>query len=557
MDEAQLKNYLQNNFPEEGNACEHKQFGNLRHSFSGQKGEDIISYVSAMANMEGGHLVIGVKDNTLDIIGIKNFGKHQKNNACHTIKELCPNLNSEGLRCEEITTSDTGKTVWIIHIPKHKSRLPVYAHKIAWQRIDECLAEITQERLDAILNETLQGDDWSAVVMPEAKISDLDADALAGARKKFRDRNINESWCADFDSWSDDKFLDRARLTINGQQTRASLLLLGKSSATHFLSPHPAQITWYFADDKNEYLHVGPPFFLNTTRILEKINARNSPQKLFPKNQLLPVEVIKFETKSILEALHNCIAHQNYDRHARIVVSEFSDRVVFENAGSFFQGQAEDYFRGDLTPDQYRNPWLAQAMHEIRMIDTMGFGISQMTQLQRSRYLPLPDYSHSTDMNVRLEIHGSPIDERYSQLLLERQDLDIDTVILLDRVQKNLDIPLHAQRKLRRDKLIEGTRSNLRVTASVAKATGTQAKYTQQKGMETKQIKELVKSHLNQFPGSTRPELNQLLFAVLSLDLTEKQKRDKITNVLSSMKNTDKSVWSEGRGPGSKWYLVK
>lgn len=42
---------------------------NLKNSFAGDEKNDVISYVSAIASMKGGHLVIGVQDKTLAIVG--------------------------------------------------------------------------------------------------------------------------------------------------------------------------------------------------------------------------------------------------------------------------------------------------------------------------------------------------------------------------------------------------------------------------------------------------------------------------------------------------------
>lgn len=42
---------------------------NLKNSFSNDPHKDVISYLSGISNMEGGHLVIGVADGTLDIVG--------------------------------------------------------------------------------------------------------------------------------------------------------------------------------------------------------------------------------------------------------------------------------------------------------------------------------------------------------------------------------------------------------------------------------------------------------------------------------------------------------
>jgi len=73
MTETQLQKYLQERYPQENEKCEWKEFKNLKHYIAGHEGDDIISYVSAIANMKGGHLVIGVKDQTLEIAGIQNF----------------------------------------------------------------------------------------------------------------------------------------------------------------------------------------------------------------------------------------------------------------------------------------------------------------------------------------------------------------------------------------------------------------------------------------------------------------------------------------------------
>jgi ATP-dependent DNA helicase RecG len=172
-----------------------------------------------------------------------------------------------------------------------------------------------RERLATILNEPATQADWSAEVVESASITDLDPDALATARAKFKEHKIIAAWYADIDGWDWPTFLDKAKLTANGHVTRTALLLLGKAGAAHFLSPHPAQITWKLDAEDRAYQHFGPPFILATTELLKRL--RNVPQKLFPSNQLLPVEIQKYDTRSILEAMHSCIAHQDYTRQER------------------------------------------------------------------------------------------------------------------------------------------------------------------------------------------------------------------------------------------------
>ena len=54
----------------------------------------------------------------------------------------------------------------------------------------------------------------------------------------------------------------------------------------------------------------------------------------------------------IREALHNCIAHQDYQLGARVVVVEFPDRLVFSNKGGFIPGDVERVISLDA-PEPY------------------------------------------------------------------------------------------------------------------------------------------------------------------------------------------------------------
>lgn len=91
--------------------------------------------------------------------------------------------------------------------------------------------------------------------------------------------------------------------------------------------------------------------------------------KIYPNNTLIPIEVCKYDEKIILEALHNCIAHQRYQSNCRIIVTEKEECLEFWNAGDFFEGKYEDYIKGIKTPKKYRNPFLVQAMVNIKIID--------------------------------------------------------------------------------------------------------------------------------------------------------------------------------------------
>jgi ATP-dependent DNA helicase RecG len=552
MTETDLQHHLRQHFPKENAACEWKEFKNLTHSVSGRKGEDIASYISAIANMEGGHLVIGVEDATLQIVGIQNFHDYTPENIRQRLLGRCSNLDSEGFWVETFLTDDTRRTVWIFHIPRHRPRLPVYAHDKLWQRLDDALIEMRQERLDAILTEPMGTSDWSAQIVETASLADLDPVALALAREKFTEKHRNAPFAAEITRWDPPTFLDKAKITIQGRITHTALLLLGKAESSHFL-PGLAQITWKLVGEQQAYEHFGLPFLLTTTQVLHRI--RNVGYKIFPQNQLLATEVSKYDTRVILEALHNAIAHQDYQLRSRILVTEKADRLMFENAGGFFQGKPEDYFSGEQTPSRYRNPWLTQAMVSLNMIDTMGFGISTMTLSQRKRYFPLPDYSKSGADHVVLEIYGHVIDENYTRLLLEHQDLPLATVMLLDRLQKKLRISDDAATLLRKQGLIEGRKPNYYLAAQVAKTVGKKDAYIRNRAFDDNYYKDLILGYLAKYGSASRDELLGLILDKFSDALDEKQKQNKFRNLLYAMSRRDQTIVKSRDFPKGRWVL--
>lgn len=226
-------------------------------------------------------------------------------------------------------------------------------------------------------------------------------------------------------------------------------------------------------------------------------------------------------------------------------------QAVDAAAGSFYEGSPDDYTSGEKTPERYRNPFLAQAMVNLGMIDTLGYGIHTMVLAQRNRYFPLPDYILSEYQKVTLQIYGHSIDENYSKLLIEQKDLPLTKVVLLDRVQKKLPITDEAATMLKKDKLIAGRKPNFYVEASIAAATDDKATYIKNRAFDDDHYKKMVLAYLKKFKSGTRQDFESLILEKLSNVLTDKQKKDKVRNLLQAMRRDDQI-----RLNGRNWELV-
>jgi len=552
---AELQHWLRAHFPKENERYEWKEWHSLKSNISGRKGDDLVSYVSALANMEGGCVVIGAQDKTLAPTGIRDFADYTLENLVHRVLGKTPGLPSMGLHVQELRANDTAAVVWLVHVPRHAPRELVLAHDKAWQRDGDSLVELRDDRRRAILAEHLQGEDWSAALVPDAALADLDEAAIAKAREKYLEKHQREPWAAQIPQWSVEKLLDKIGLTIHGRITRACLLLLGlRERATALLSPHPAEITWKVAAERvAEHFH--PPFLLATTAVAQRI--RNPNIKLFPANELLAVTLPRYDTNTVLlEGLHNCLAHQDYAQGGRIVVEESAGLVRMINLGGFFDGQPDDYASGARTPERYRNERLAKVMAEVGMIDKVGFGIHDMVLAQRRRFLPLPDYEGSSPLRTVFNVYGQAIDENYSHWLMERTDLPIEHVLWLDRVQKKRKLDAAQVAELRQAGLIEGRSPHLNISAQLAVATGQEVEYLNQRRPDADDYKTALCKLLALGP-QPRAKIDELLLPKLQLWIPELARRKEfVRTLLKEMVKEGRIQNIGGRTRAALWALM-
>ena len=549
MQESEIQQYLLRNYPQENAHCEWKEFKNLKNSFCGDEKDDVISYVSAIANMEGGHLVIGVHDKTLDIVGTDTYN-YDRQKAILRLTERCVNLSTEGLDIDEFVTDDTNRKVWVIHIPKHLPKRPVFAHNKAWQRIEDSLVEMTAERMSAILDEPIFSEtDWSAQIVADAMIEDLDEVAIAKARMMFKKvhSRIPE---AEVNAWTVETFLSKCGIMKNGGITRAAIILLGKYESAFKLRPAVAQVTWT-KQEVVDYEHFTVPFILTVDEILSKIE--NLTMREMPGGTLFPDTMKQYDDYTIREALHNCIAHQDYTMQQRINFVENPTYLYYSNAGSFIPGTLENALTNEEPQAYFRNECLCRAMVDFNMIDTVSRGIKKMFNEQWRRHFPMPDYEiDAKNRKVSVRIYGNEINEQYTNLLKTNKSLTLWDCISLDAIQKGRTIHEDIAQDLLNRGLIEGEAPNYTISLGIAKATRQLQGYTKQKGLDKEKIKQMILQYLKNAgtDGAKRDSIYEYVKDVMPQVKTHEQQLRLLGDILSAL-STDKLIYPKGR----TWFL--
>ena len=112
--------------------------------------------------------------------------------------------------------------------------------------------ELTPERLNAILEEQLFApDDWSAGIVENATLADLDELAVAKARVMYK-KVHSKILANEIDGWSVEELLSNSGIMIDGKLTRAAIILLGKPTAVFKLRPAVVEVTWTLRDAKED-----------------------------------------------------------------------------------------------------------------------------------------------------------------------------------------------------------------------------------------------------------------------------------------------------------------
>lgn len=451
-------------------------------------------YISALSNSaclqnrDFGYLIWGVNDETHEIEGTTIRLKNKKVGSQEL--EFWLNLNMQpkiDFSIHEFQY-EPNKKICLIKIPAAFNQ-PTKFRGIDYVRIDSSKTELKNfpDKARRIWNSTV---DWSSEIIENATINDLDKEAIHAAKESFRQKNKNKVFYYDIENWDNTTFLEKAKITKSGKITRTAIILLGKSEKSHLIYSD-LKIVWIYIDEKGtkRYFEIfDPPFFTVVDKVLSKIH--NEQLQILPKNSLITITVDKYNDWIIRELLNNCIAHQDYSKQSRIILTETIDDLTFFNVGKFYQGTIESYILNNFTPQTYRNQHLVTAMVNLGMIETIGSGIKKIFDLQRESYLPLPDY-YLTD-NVEVTLTGKVINEKYSQQLIENKNLDLGTVSILDKLQKG--IPIN----------------------------------------DTDYYKIII-AHLNKHKKATREDINNLLINILGTQLTETQKNNKIRNILAKM----------------------
>lgn len=363
-------------------------------------------------------------------------------------------------------------------------------------------------------------EDWTGNVVNDADLRSLDIGAVRAARAMFCERF--PSLADESRGWDDRTFLSRAGVLKRGKVTVAALILLGKRDAG--VLPDTVCIRWRLigrdgsVEDSRTFQG---PMLLASTQAVSMVRNWTVPSG--PEGR----QASAYRVSVLQEAVRNALQHQDYALGGTIdVIERDSESVEVVSRGSFPRRTPESFIDGPPQAKVPRNQFLVSAMAGLGAVPASGSGIKSMYLAQASRRFPMPDFDVSDD-RVSVLFHGIRAGA-YARVLDLREDIDLRTMIDLDRLAKLRFVPERRIRSLVRRGLVEVMDG----VPCIASGAGQDVLSAFVTGTEEDAVLDLIDRN-----GSvTRADVADILAARDRKELSPEQVRVKATNLLQSMR---------------------
>lgn len=361
--------------------------------------EELARHAAGLANHQGGVIVLGV-DSSGRVLGV---GELQPLQVTHALFAL-----SEGLILPFVETVELPERVLLVHIPKSPLAVALGPGRVPfWD--GRALRELPS-------GSPALEPDFTALVLPQASLSDLDPVEVLRLRRLLEERGSPLGGLPDLELLFALGLIERTEGVE--RPTVAGLLLAGSPLALRRLLPQ-AEVSYYF-HEKEEYTFredLLRPIPALLERLRDLIQARNRVHYLTV--GLFRLEVWDFDQEVYREALLNALVHRDWRSKDAIQVHHYPDRLEISNPGGFPEGiTPENILRH---PPKRRNPRLAEALYRLGYVERAGSGVDKMYRLLLKYGKEPPEYRTYPDA-LTLVLYNPELDEAFVRQVAEAQE---------------------------------------------------------------------------------------------------------------------------------------
>ena len=334
---------------------------------------DVYESICALLNRQGGHLFLGVADNT-EVTGVEEGAVATIVNQLATALNNPQKLSPPFYLSPEVVELD-GKVVVYLRVPE-SSQVHRTVNRI-FDRNDDGDLDITDHSAQvAQLYQRKQATYSENTIYPYAELADFRPDLLERARIRAKNENGGSHPWFEMD---DETLLKSAQLYKQDRQagtegyTLAGILLFGTDDAILSVLPHHRtdailrRVNLDRYDDRDD---IRTNLLESYDRLMAFV-AKHLPDPFYLEGDVR----MSLRNKIFREAVANCLIHREFTNGfpAKMVLEQ--DRVLFENAN---RPQAV----GEIDPSSFtpfpKNPIIARVFKELGFADELGSGVRNL-----------------------------------------------------------------------------------------------------------------------------------------------------------------------------------
>lgn len=427
----------------------------FKSDVKGLPDREIVAAVVALANTEGGLLLLGVEDDD-SVTGIQPNHQDASGLAALTANRTNPPI---AVKTEIVVWGDN--RIHVVEVPKSRSIVSTSDGLLLRRRL---LASGKPEAVPFYPHEFIQRQSALGLVDPSAMpLTSLTVEALYPLeRQRIREAIRRYGGDVSLIPLADEE-LDGALgfvVTADGipRPTIAGLLVIGREDILRQHVPaHEVafQVLEGTAVRVNEFFRK--PLLQTFEEVELLFKARIDEQEI--QVGLFRVPIPTFDRRAFREAFINALVHRDYARLGAVHVRLDDDGLTISNPGGFIEGITLQNLL--VAAPRSRNPLLADIVKRIGLAERTGRGIDRIYEGMLRYGRPAPDYGMSDAASVVLTLPRSDADVDFLQMILRHEEqtetaMPIDSLIILSR--------LRSERRLRTADLVADTQKSEQAT---------------------------------------------------------------------------------------------
>jgi ATP-dependent DNA helicase RecG len=388
----------------------------FKSNAKGMTDRDLVAAAVAMANTEGGLILLGVEDDGA-VTGIQP--SHQD---AAGLTALIANRSSPAMAVRAEVIEWSNKKILSIQVPKARGIVSTSDGLLLRRRL---LASCRPEAVPFYPHEFMQRQSALGLVDPSAtSFTSLTAEDLNSLeRQRIREAIRRYGGDTSLLALADEE-LDGALgliTTVEGvrRPTLAGLLIMGREE---MLRQHVPAHEIAFQVLKGTEVRVNEFFRKPLLQSFEEIEllfkARVTEQEI--QVGLFRVPIPTYDRRAFREGLINALVHRDYSRLGAVHIRLDEDGLTLSNPGGFVEGITLQNLL--VAAPRSPNPLLADIVKRIGLTQRTGRGIDRIYEGMLRYGRAAPDYTLSDASSVVLGLPSSDADTAFLEMILTHEE---------------------------------------------------------------------------------------------------------------------------------------